>query len=102
MMNRPQRQLLTGMGLVLSTVILASCVAVADEALNEPSRTAAMNGAATDGPSTFDFMVFASMADSPHLLAMAGYRPALRQCAAHPAGTADGPAAGGKLPQCRL
>jgi hypothetical protein len=61
-----------------------------------------MEGAAAGGPSKFDFMVLASMADSPHLLAMAGYRPAPRQCAAHPADTVAPSAAAGRLPQCRL
>jgi hypothetical protein len=102
MANQPQRLLLTRMGLALSAVILASGVAAADEAPKMRADTAATKGPATDGPSTFDFMVFASMADSPHLVAMAGYRPVLRPCAAHPAGTAAGPAAGSKLPQCRL
>jgi hypothetical protein len=91
-MRRPQRHRFRRLWLTSSALVLAAGLAAADE--TPRLRAAAMDRPATDGPSTFDFMVLASMADSPHLLAMAGYRPAPRQCAAHPADR--------RLPQCRL
>jgi hypothetical protein len=56
---------------VLSAVILAGCVAAAaDDAIG--TRPVA----ALTGPSKLDYMVLANLADSPHLLAFAGYRSA--------------------------
>ena len=54
-------------------VIFASWLAVASAV---PSARAC---ASADGPSNFDYLVLASIADSPHLLAMAGYRSAAEQ-----------------------
>ena len=93
-MRPPQRHLLTQIWLASSVLIFAACLAAADDAPTSSRRAATKEGAAAEGPSKLDFMVLASMADAPHLLAMAGYRPAPRPCAAHPAGN--------KIPQCRL
>jgi hypothetical protein len=55
-------------------VIFASCLAAASAA---PADARAC--ASVDGPSNFDYLVLASIADSPHLLAMAGYRSTAEQ-----------------------
>src|SRR5260370_35463189 len=55
--------------LALPTVIFASCLAAASAA---PLDARACSSAA-NGPSNFDSLVLASLADSPHLLALAGY-----------------------------
>jgi len=55
---------------MLSAMLLTSCLAAAS---NVP---AARSPAADVGqPSHLDYMMLASMADSPHLMAMAAYRP---------------------------
>jgi hypothetical protein len=53
----------------IPAVVFASCLATASA---DPASTHACAG--LHGPSNFDYVVLASMADSPHLLAMAGYR----------------------------
>ena len=53
-------------------VILASCIAAASAAASDAR-------ASVHGPSNFDYLVLASIADSPHLLAMAGYRSTAEQ-----------------------
>jgi len=62
---------LTRVFIAFPAVIIASCLAAASTAL--PSEHAC---AGLGGPSNFDYLVLASIADSPHLLAMAGYRSA--------------------------
>jgi hypothetical protein len=54
---------------VLCAVIFASCLAAASDGASN-SRACARFGGATN----FDFLVLASIADSPRFLAMAGYR----------------------------
>jgi len=93
-MRPPQRHLLTRIWLASSALVFAACLAAADHAPNPSVRAAAKEDSVAEGPSKLDFMVLASMADAPHLLAMAGYRPAPRPCAAH--------SAGNRIPQCRL
>jgi hypothetical protein len=64
-------------------VIFASCLAATS---GVPSDARAC--ASVDGPSNFDYLVLASIADSPNLLAMAGYRSTAEQRGApklHPA-----------------
>jgi hypothetical protein len=51
-------------------VLLASSLVAASV---DPSKVRACTD--LQGPSNFDYVVLASIADSPHLLAMAGYRP---------------------------
>ena len=63
---------LTRIMLAFPAVILASCLAAASAAASD-ARTS------VNGPSNFDYLVLASIADSPHLLAMAGYRPTVEQ-----------------------
>jgi hypothetical protein len=58
----------------LSAAIFASCLAAASgDAPN--SRVCAGVG----GPTNFDYLVLASIADSPRFLAMASYRPTAQQ-----------------------
>jgi hypothetical protein len=58
----------------LCAVILASGIATADDAASPHCA-----GAAT--PSKIDYMVLASMADSPHLLSMAGFQSTIGRAA---------------------
>jgi hypothetical protein len=57
-------------------VMLLSAVLIAGAAVGDPNSTA---DARVVGPTKFDYLVLASMADSPHPLALSGYRPAPRQ-----------------------
>src|SRR5258708_40267876 len=71
--------------LALPTVIFASCLAAASAApLDAHACSSAVNG-----PSNFDYLVLASLADSPHLLAMAGYRSTAEQPRFRPADYLD-------------
>ena len=65
---------LTRTWLVLCAVVFASCLAAASE--NAPSPRACPDRACPDlgSPTNFDYLVLASIADSPRFLAMAGYR----------------------------
>lgn len=54
----------------LSAMLLTSCLAAAS---NGPA--ARSPAADVSQPSHLDYMMLASMADSPHLMAMAAYRP---------------------------
>lgn len=60
--------------LVISAAILASCLAAASDVAANSRACAHLAG-----PSKLDYLVLASIADSPHLLAMAGYRSTARQ-----------------------
>jgi hypothetical protein len=60
---------LTWIFISLPAVIFVSCLAAASAAPSNARACASVNG-----PSNFDYLVLASIADSPHLLAMAGYR----------------------------
>jgi hypothetical protein len=71
--------------LALPAVILASCLAAASAA---PLDARACSSAA-NGPSNFDYLVLASLADSPHLLAMAGYHTTAEQPRFRPADYLD-------------
>jgi hypothetical protein len=59
---------LTRRFIAIPVVVFASCLAAASA--NPPSPRA------DDGPSNFDYLVLASIADSPHLAALAGSRSA--------------------------
>ena len=65
---------LTRIFFALPAVIFACCLAAA---VADPSSARACADHAH--PSNFDYLVLASMADSPHLLAMARYRSTARQ-----------------------
>jgi hypothetical protein len=65
---------LTRIFISLPAVIFVSCLAAASAAPSDARACASVNG-----PSNFDYLVLASIADSPHLLAMAGYRSAAEQ-----------------------
>ena len=65
---------LTRIFVAFPAVIFASCLAAASAAASDARSCASVNG-----PSNFDYLVLASMADSPHLLAMAGYRSTAEQ-----------------------
>jgi hypothetical protein len=80
---------------VLSAAIFAGCLAAAAD------DAAGMRPVTALGPSKLDYMVLASMADSPHLLSFAGYRSAPKPCAPPPAGTLNRPTAGKKILPCR-
>jgi hypothetical protein len=54
--------------------IFVSCVAAASA-----GSSASPGCAGHDGPSKLDYLLLASIADSPHLLAMAAYRPTNNQ-----------------------
>jgi hypothetical protein len=58
----------------LTTAILASCAAAA-------SQGPANSASTPEGLSKLDFMVIASMAESPHLLTMASYLVQKNPCA---------------------
>jgi hypothetical protein len=62
----------------LSAGIFASCLLAAPEdLLAAPEDDAGLHACADlGGPSNFDYVVLASLADSPHLLAMASFRAA--------------------------
>ena len=66
---------LTRIILAFPAVIFASCLAAASAA----PLDARASSSAVNGPSNFDYLVLASLADSPHLLAMAGYRSTAEQ-----------------------
>jgi hypothetical protein len=64
-LREPRKQPLKGKAVGLAAVMIAGCLAAA---------SAADTGACpTARPSNFDFLVLASIADSPQLPAMAGY-----------------------------
>jgi hypothetical protein len=50
--------------------VFASCLGAASA-----GSSAARECSLRAGPSKLDYLVLASIADSPHLLSMAGYRP---------------------------
>lgn len=60
---------LTRFFIAFPAVILASCLASSSA---DPSSARACAG--LNGPSNFDYLVLASIADSPHLFSMTGYR----------------------------
>jgi hypothetical protein len=65
---------LTRVFIALPSVIFGSCLAAASVGSSSPHVCAALNR-----PSNFDYLVLASIADSPHLLAMASYRSTGKQ-----------------------
>jgi hypothetical protein len=67
--REPRKHPLTGTWLVLCAVVFASCLAAASEKASS-SRACPDLGS----PTNFDYLVLASIADSPRFLAMAGYR----------------------------
>ena len=73
-LREPRKRTQTRIFLALSTVIFASCLAAASD---DAPRARAY--ADLSGPTNFDYVVLASIADSPHFLAMAGYRSMHRQ-----------------------
>lgn len=66
---------LTRLSVAIPLTIFVTCLAAA---WADPSNPRA--GARVDGPSKLDYLVLASIADSPHLAAMAGYRSTAAQC----------------------
>jgi hypothetical protein len=58
------------MSLTITLGVFVSCVAAASA-----GSSASRDCPGHDGPSKLDYLVLASIADSPHLLAMAAYRP---------------------------
>jgi hypothetical protein len=73
---------LTRLFIAIPVVVFASCLAAVSANSSSPQERAGV-----DGPSNFDYLVLASIADSPNLAAMAGYRSAAGQCSesgAHP------------------
>jgi len=69
-----RRRSLTRIFISLPAVIFASCLAAASAVPSDVHACASANG-----PSNFDYLVLASIADSPHLLAMAGYHSTAEQ-----------------------
>jgi hypothetical protein len=65
---------LTRLFIGIPVVVFASCLAAALADSSSPRAGAGLNG-----PSNFDYLVLASIADSPHLAAMAGYHSAAGQ-----------------------
>jgi hypothetical protein len=65
-----QKRSLKRLSLAITLSVFASCLAAASAG---PSAGLECPGHA--GPSKLDYLVLASIADSPHLLAMAAYRP---------------------------
>ncbi len=60
--------------IAVPAIIFASCLATASA---DPSSARAFTS--VNSPSNFDYLVLASIADSPQLLAMSGYRSAGEQ-----------------------
>src|SRR5216684_7377459 len=73
-LREPRKHPLTRIFLALSTVVFASCLAAASDEAPRPRAYADLSS-----PTNFDYLVLASMADSPRFLAMAGYRSTARQ-----------------------
>jgi hypothetical protein len=69
MLRRPQNHPLRWIFPALAVVVFASCLAAASD--NSSSSLACAN---VCSPSKLDYLVLASIADSPHLLALASYR----------------------------
>jgi beta-phosphoglucomutase-like phosphatase (HAD superfamily) len=67
-------KLLTQIFISLPAVFFASCLVAASAAPSNARACASVNG-----PSKLDYLVLASIADSPHLLAMSGYRSTAEQ-----------------------
>ena len=76
---------LTRIILAFPAVIFAGCLAAASAV----PLDARASPSAVKGPSNFDYLVLASLADSPHLLAMAGYRSTAEQPRFRPADYLD-------------
>jgi hypothetical protein len=81
----------------LSAVIFASCLAAASDDASRPRACADLGG-----PSNFDYLVLASIADSPRLLAMAGYRSTARPRTETVPGSSVDRATDEGMAQCRL
>jgi hypothetical protein len=80
-LRKARKHPLTRIFLALSAVIFASYLAAAsDDAASLRPRTD------LGSPTNFDYLVLASIADSPHFLAMAGYRSIAMQRAELPPG----------------
>ena len=87
--REPRKHPLTRTWVVLCAVVLASCLAAASESGSNSSACPDL-GRATN----FDFLVLASIADSPRFLAMAGYRSiAMQRSEPAPARAEPAPAA---------
>jgi hypothetical protein len=83
-----RKKLLTRNILAVTTLIFAGCFAAASD---DASNSSACCG--PGGPTNLDYLVLASIADSPQLFAMAGYRSA-----APPAGSSPGAPPGNPAP----
>jgi hypothetical protein len=89
--RKARKRSLTRILLALSAVIFAGYLAAASD--GPGYLAAASEGAASmrpladlGSPTNFDYLVLASIADSPHFLAMAGYRSIAMQRAELPPG----------------
>jgi hypothetical protein len=79
MSRDPRKQPLIRNFLVVTALMFAGCFAVASD---DASSSSARSSSGT--PTNFDYLVLASIADSPHLFTMAGYRSAARPPGAPP------------------
>jgi hypothetical protein len=78
-MSRDLRKKLTRNFLAVTAVMFAGCFAAAS---NDAFDSSACCGVGR--PTNFDYLVLASIADSPQLFAMAGYRSTTRPPGARP------------------
>lgn len=74
MLRQPRNHPLRRIFPAVAVVVFASCLAAASD--NASSSLACAN---VGSPSKLDYLVLASIADSPHLLAMASYRSTATQ-----------------------
>lgn len=80
MVDRPPRGRYVALsGLLLATWLGAAAVDESADQRSEADCGHLAFGTSAFGPSTFDYLVLASMADSPQLHAMAGYRSSAGQ-----------------------
>jgi len=65
-----RKRSLKRLSLAITLGVFVSCLAAASA-----GSSAGLECPGRSGPSKLDYLVLASIADSPHLLAMAAYRP---------------------------
>jgi hypothetical protein len=87
-MPRPIERSLPRLFASCAWVIFAGCLGAASA--NPPVPDARIHH---ERPSKFDYLVLASMADSPRLMAMVGYRAAAQRAATTPVGKTTPPVA---------
>jgi hypothetical protein len=84
--RQPRNHPLTRIFPAFTAVVFLSCLAAASD--NASTSRACAN---LDNPSKLDYLVLASIADSPHLLAMASYRSTAAQRSEPRSGADPGP-----------